>query len=165
MAAFKRRGQFFQRFRSRIVVARIAVSFFFVPEDAVERGGVLVEIGGSQMDRSGGRNHSAVTFPVAGVNYKRIEFHFFFQRTPSRVSSITMPLSKSQVRISSAFLNSLAFLAALRSAIFCSISASVRESFASVGFRTSKMLSNAPRNARQSSRFPARKRFSSIAVF
>ena len=54
------------------------------------------------MDRRGRRNAvGPFAFTIAGMHNLGFELHFRFQRTPSLVSSITMPFSCSSARISS----------------------------------------------------------------
>src|SRR5581483_2429455 len=117
MSALQNGYQLLKSDRGRILVARIAIARFLLPEDTVELLHGLVEVTGGGVDGGGDGNVRAGFLAVARVNRLRVNLqgYFLFQRTPALVSSRIMPSARSCSRIWSARAKFLAFLAAARS--------------------------------------------------
>ncbi len=93
-AVFERRNQFLKRPGGGIVEARVAVTGFFMAEDAVELRHRVVEVAGGGVYGSGDGRVGPGFFPVARMDGFGVDLqgsYFLFQRMPALVSSRTMP--------------------------------------------------------------------------
>src|SRR5690242_1804109 len=97
----QRRHQLFEGGGGRIFVAAVAVSFFLVPEDAVELFHRFVEEAGTRVNGRGDGNVRARLLPVARMHGLGVNLHryFLFQRIPDLVSSRIIPSARSSSRI------------------------------------------------------------------
>src|SRR5579864_225271 len=163
-AAFQLANQFFQRAAGGVVVTRVGGPFLLQPEDAVELLDGIVNVGRGGVNRRGRRREVAGLAAIAPVHGLAFDFHDRFQRTPSLVSSRMTPCVARFARISSERAKLRDFLAAVRSAMSASTSASESPPLRAEGFNTSKTESKRFKNSSAATTLPAGNWPASMAV-